>query len=300
MLARRPIHTSLLGHGARELELGQRDGELFGGEAGRARELVGARRCLTDAREHDARRRADLRLRASAATRPKLSSTSWAQVSGVAPSLSRAFEPAESALVISPGTAKTSLPSSSAKSAVISAPLRSRASTTTDAEQRPATIRFRAGKRHGAGSTPGAYSETTRPLAADLSSELAVGRRVVAVDAAAEHGDGDPACLERAAMSFGIDSAREAADDDEAGRGELAREHSRDLPSIGGTGSGTDDRHCRQRQQARIGVPAEKEPGGGSWIARSSGGKAVSERPRKRMPSACRRSSSADERRTRP
>ena len=65
--------------------------------------------------------------------------------------------------VISPGTASTSRPSSSARSAVISAPLRSRASTTTVASASPATIRLRAGKRHGAGSTPGAYSETIRP-----------------------------------------------------------------------------------------------------------------------------------------
>ena len=74
--------------------------------------------------------------------------------------------PAESAEPISPGTAKTSLPSSSARSAVMSAPLRSRASTTTAAAQSPATMRLRAGKRHGAGSTPGAYSETTRPVSA--------------------------------------------------------------------------------------------------------------------------------------
>ena len=66
-------------------------------------------------------------------------------------------------MVISPGTAKTSRPVSSAKSAVISAPLRSRASTITVAEARPATMRFRAGKRHGAGSTPGAYSDATTP-----------------------------------------------------------------------------------------------------------------------------------------
>jgi len=81
-------------------------------------------------------------------------------VSGVAPSRKSAFTPADRAEVISPGTANTSLPSSSAKSAVINAPLRSRASTTIVAAQRPAMIRLRAGKRHGAGSTPGSYSET--------------------------------------------------------------------------------------------------------------------------------------------
>ena len=79
------------------------------------------------------------------------------------PTVSNAFVPAESGLVISPGTASTSRPSSSAKSAVISAPLRSRASTTTVAAARPATIRLRAGKRHGAGSTPGGYSDTITP-----------------------------------------------------------------------------------------------------------------------------------------
>ena len=79
--------------------------------------------------------------------------------------------------MISPGTANTSRPSSSARSAVISAPLRSRASTTTVAAQSPATIRLRAGNRHGAGSTPGAYSETMSPVAATrrASSACAAG-----------------------------------------------------------------------------------------------------------------------------
>ena len=72
--------------------------------------------------------------------------------------------PADSELVISPGTASTSRPSSSAKSAVMSAPLRSRASITRVARQSPAMILFRAGNRHGAGSTPGSYSETTSPF----------------------------------------------------------------------------------------------------------------------------------------
>ena len=108
---------------------------------------------------------------------PKTSSTSAGQVTGVAPSRSSAFVPAERALVISPGTASTSRPSSSAKSAVISAPLRSRASITTVARQRPAMILLRAGKRHGAGSTPGSYSETTRPASQirRASSECAAG-----------------------------------------------------------------------------------------------------------------------------
>ena len=54
-----------------------------------------------------------------------------------------------------PGTARTGRPCSSAKSAVMSAPDRSPASTTTTASAMPATIRLRAGNRHGAGSVPG-------------------------------------------------------------------------------------------------------------------------------------------------
>jgi hypothetical protein len=36
-------------------------------------------------------------------------------------------------------------------------------------------IRLRAGNRQGAGSTPGAYSETTRPVLADCARQLRVG-----------------------------------------------------------------------------------------------------------------------------
>ncbi len=97
---------------------------------------------------------------------PYASSTSAAEVSAVAPVRSNAFVPVDNALVISPGTANTSRPSSSARSAVIRAPLRSLASTTTVAAARPAMMRLRAGNRHGAGSTPGAYSDTISPRSA--------------------------------------------------------------------------------------------------------------------------------------
>ena len=79
------------------------------------------------------------------ASTPTASSTSAAQVTGVAPWRRSAFAPALRALVISPGTASTSRPSSSAKSAVMRAPERSRASTTTVARASPAMIRFLAG-----------------------------------------------------------------------------------------------------------------------------------------------------------
>ncbi len=181
---------------------------------------------------------------------PSASRTSSAHVTGVAPSRRSAFVPAESALVISPGTASTSLPSSSAKSAVMSAPLRSRASTTTVARQRPAMIRFRAGNRHGAGSTPGSYSETTRPPFRDPSRELSVRRRVVAVDPAAEDRDGDTPGVERSPVCLGVDPACQPAHDHDAGAHELAGERSRDGAPVRGAGTSPDDRDGESRQGA--------------------------------------------------
>ena len=43
------------------------------------------------------------------------------------------------------------------------APLRLRASTTSSVSESAAMIRLRAGNRHGAGVTPGGYSETSKP-----------------------------------------------------------------------------------------------------------------------------------------
>ena len=75
-----------------------------------------------------------------------------------------------------PGTAITSRPSSSAWSAVISAPLRARASTTSVAPASAATMRLRAEKRQRAGGVPGGYSDTTAPAAATRSWSRAFAR----------------------------------------------------------------------------------------------------------------------------
>ena len=171
--------------------------------------------------------------------------------------------------MISPGTAKTSRPSSSARSAVISAPLRSLASTTTVACARPATIRLRAGKRHGAGSTPGGYSETTRPARADPAGELRMRRRIVAVDAAAENGDRGAAGFERAAMRLAVDAARHPADDDEPRGGQLAAERARDVRAVRRAGSGADDRDRRPVQQLDR---ARRRAGRGRAAGRRSSG----------------------------
>ena len=71
--------------------------------------------------------------------------------------------PAADAMPGVPGTASTSRPRSSAWSAVIRAPLRARASTTTVASASAAIRRFRAGNRQVAGRVPGGYSDTSSP-----------------------------------------------------------------------------------------------------------------------------------------
>ena len=103
-------------------------------------------------------------------------------------------------------------------------------------------IRFLAGKRHGAGSTPGSYSDTTSPpVCDDRARELGVGRRVVAVDATAEHCDGRPTRRERATVRLAVDAARHATDHDGAGGRGLRREEACDRPSVPGAGPGADD-----------------------------------------------------------
>ena len=148
-------------------------------------------------------------------------------------------------------------------------------------------IRLRAGNRQGAGSTPGAYSETTRPSLADARGQLGVRGRVVAVDAAAEHGDRAAARLERAAVRLAVDSTREAADDDET-RPPPAPGRAAARPAIR-----TTSRLAPPRSPLRVGrearrspAPRRKSPGGGSCSSRSSDGYVGSERPTKRDASA--------------
>ena len=146
-------------------------------------------------------------------------------------------------------------------------------------------IRFLAGNLHGAGSTPGAYSETDEPGLANPRGELGVGCRVVAVDTAAEDCDRQPARLERAAMGLAVDSSREAADDDEAGPAELPAEHPRDLGAIGRARPRADHAHrSRRSKRSRSASPRTNIPRGGSWIACKSGGNAGAERESQRTP----------------
>jgi hypothetical protein len=66
-------------------------------------------------------------------------------------------------------------------------------------------------------------SETISPLAA-IRGQLAIFRRVDHVHAAAQHRDGVAARGERAFVRGGIDAARHAADDGQAGARQVARE----------------------------------------------------------------------------
>ena len=82
---------------------------------------------------------------------------------GAAPSRIRRLVPAETGLVMLPGTAMTSLPWSSAAPAVISAPDPTAASTTTVTRQRPLMSRLRRGKLPTRGRSPGGNSLSSRP-----------------------------------------------------------------------------------------------------------------------------------------
>ena len=80
------------------------------------------------------------------------------------------WTPADAGEVIGPGTPSAGRPSCSVHEIVLTAPLRSAASTTTDPAARPAMIRLRARKRVLLGLTPGGSSLTTTPSSAMRSS----------------------------------------------------------------------------------------------------------------------------------
>ena len=89
-----------------------------------------------------------------------------------------------------------------------------------------------------------------------------MGGRVVAVDAAAEHGDRPATGSNGAAMRLAVDAARETADDHDPRRGRLGRQHARDRTSVPGAGTRSDDRDCRLGEELRIRVAPEPEAAG--------------------------------------
>jgi hypothetical protein len=78
----------------------------------------------------------------------------------------------DAAEVIGPGTAISSRPRVVAQAAMLRAPLRMPASTTTVPADSAAMSRFRTRKRCLAGGAPGGYSVSTNPRSAMRSSRL--------------------------------------------------------------------------------------------------------------------------------
>ena len=196
-----------------------------------------------------------------AAAIPKLSSTSSAHVSGVAPSRSSAFEPADSAArdLARHGEHLPPLLEREVGRDQRAAPLarldddRRRTEAGDDPVARRKAPRRRLDARARTRRRP---APRRRPARASSR----VRGRIVAVDAAAEHGDGHPARLERAAVRLAVDAAGEAADDDEARRGQLPAEQPRDLAAVRRAGAGADDRDRRPASSSRSALPAEEEP----------------------------------------
>lgn len=93
------------------------------------------------------------------------SSTSWAQVIGVAPCLSRLLQPSDSGLVILPGTTNTSLPWDRACDAVFRVPLLAAASVMITASANPLTslLRFKKEARLNVVLSPLDHSDMTAP-----------------------------------------------------------------------------------------------------------------------------------------
>src|SRR5206468_1832567 len=84
-------------------------------------------------------------------------------VTSLAPSCMRRLAPTLVGDVIRPGTAKVSRPRSPANPAVIKAPLRSAASTTTTPSASPASVRLRAGKWPASAGMPGGNCDRIAP-----------------------------------------------------------------------------------------------------------------------------------------
>ena len=93
----------------------------------------------------------------------KKSNTSSGFVTIPAPCAISRLQPSLSGSMRRPGSANTSFPCSSARSAVIREPLLFRASTTSTRSESPLMIRFRIGKWDAVGGTPGPYSDNMPP-----------------------------------------------------------------------------------------------------------------------------------------
>ena len=129
-----------------------------------------------------------------------------------APSRSSLLLPTAAWVDTRPGTAPSVRPRSCAKSAVISVPEDSPASTTTVIRPSAAISRLRAGKLQRYGRWPGRQLGDDQPALGDLAVQVAVRARVDDVGASREHRDRRAADAERATVGGPVDAKRQAAD----------------------------------------------------------------------------------------
>jgi len=151
----------------------------------------------------------------------------------IAPSFRSAFDPAQPSVRIGPGTAATSRPKSAAKRAVMSEPLFSAASTTRTSRRARRGSGSGSESSRGAAAPPG-RTPTSRSRRHDLRQKRGMLGRIADVEAAAEDRDRHPPRLERRAVRRGVDPAREAGYDDDAG----PRQPPGEVPGRGKAGAG--------------------------------------------------------------
>ena len=213
---------------------------LTGGQRPRARRLGRQWRV-----EFSASRVAQRRLRTA---RP--ASTSSAPSVRVAPWRIRSLVPRPAGRAASPAPRTPRGPARAARRAVISEPERSAASTTTTPSDRPEMIRLRRGKVAGLRRRCRAASRLTTQRRARrcASSERAFSGGIDDVDAAGQHGDG--AGRRARLVRRGVDAARQARDDDEAGLRRARRRGRAAKRCAGGRGvARADDGDGAARQQ---------------------------------------------------
>ena len=145
-------------------------------------------------------------------------------------------------LVTGPGTPIRWRLSRVAQVAVLRAPLRTAASTTTVPRVSAAISRLRLRNRPRVGAQPGGTSRAPAPSRRG-GRAASVGGRVGAVDPAGQHRDVGAVDRERAAVGGLVDAERRTGDDRVSGPDQAAGDAGRDLGAVGGRRTRADDRH---------------------------------------------------------
>ena len=179
-----------------------------------------------------------------------------------------ARQPADAGASIAPGTRKQSRPCSSAQDAVMSAPLRAGASTTTVASASPLMIRFRRG------NVPCGRRHVRRELGDDRTAagddrlgQAAVRPRVQAAVAAADDRDGRAAGVEGRRVGGAVDADRQPGHD-RSRRPPSSAPAIRDARARPAFGRSARARRPRSRA-ARRGRPGRRARTGGAAACRS-------------------------------